>query len=216
MLSFTDLPFLSKSLPDLWFTACLLPLHWKFLVFTEKCSVASPSQKSAPKFICIFQTCLALNVPSNLVPSTFRKHFWGKGAVPGTSLCTPLEGTSQQEPDETNVPSGLGPGTLLWTYFDILGALGRDKGAPGSVSLRNLNPKDPAVLKILRVVSLLLVVNLLSHCDLLSRPPLGRRQFLDSTGILILASARSVQAVVNLGAVVKTLRGSNSLCSASP
>ena len=40
-----------------------------------------------------------------------------------------------------------------------------------------LNPKDPAVLKRLRLVNLLRVVNLLSHCDLLSRRTLRGHHF---------------------------------------
>ena len=53
-------------------------------------------------------------MPSNLVPTTFLKHiFGGKGAVPGTVALHTLGGTSQQEPCDTNVPSGLVPGTLL-------------------------------------------------------------------------------------------------------
>ena len=71
------------------------------------------------------------------------------------------------------------------------------------------NPKDPAVLKILRVVNLLRVVFLLSPCDLLSRRTLCGHRFLGITDIF--PSPRRVCVVVNLGGVVKTLRRSNSL-----
>ena len=48
------------------------------------------------------------------------------------------------------------------------------------------------------IVNVLLVVNLLTHCDVLSRPPLGRPQF---PGFYRLFSCiGSVQGVVNLGA----------------
>ena len=49
-----------------------------------------------------------------------------------------LGGTSQQEPCDTNVPLGLVPGTLLWTYFwAFLGHRGGTRVAPGTVPLRN-------------------------------------------------------------------------------
>ena len=44
-------------------------------------------------------------------------------------------------------------------------------------------PKDPAVLKIVRVVNILRGLNLLSRCDLLSRRTLCGRHFLGITGI---------------------------------
>ena len=60
-------------------------------------------------------------------------------------------------------------------------------------------PKDPAVLKILRVVNLLRVVN----CDLLVLTPFpgNYRHF---------SSQRRVHGIVNMGGVVKTLRCRNS------
>ena len=68
-------------------------------------------------------------MPSNLVPST----------VPGTAPLHPVGGTSQQERHDTNVPSGLVPGTLLWAYFwAFLGHRGGTSVAPGTVRLRNL------------------------------------------------------------------------------
>ena len=39
-----------KSSANPSFTECLPPFHWKTLFLTEKCFVASPSQKSAPNF----------------------------------------------------------------------------------------------------------------------------------------------------------------------
>ena len=69
-------------------------------------------------------------------------------------------------------------------------------------------PKDPAVLKILRVVNLLRVVFLLSPCDLLSRRTLCGHHF--PGNYRHFPSPRRVRVVVNLGGVVKTLRRSNS------
>ena len=39
-----------ESLPNPSFTECLPNFHWKTPFFTEKCFVASPSQRSAPNF----------------------------------------------------------------------------------------------------------------------------------------------------------------------
>ena len=70
------------------------------------------------------------------------------------------------------------------------------------------NPKDPAILKLLRVVNLVRVVNLLSHCDLLyiagmlRHFPGNYRHF---------SSERRVCGVENMGVVVKTLLHSHSL-----
>ena len=75
-------------------------------------------------------------------------------------------------------------------------------------------PEDPAVLKIVHVVNLLRVVNLLPHCDLLSRRALCGHHFPGNWRLF--PSPRRVQAVVNLGGVVKTLRRSNSLFLLSP
>ena len=89
--------------------------------------------------ICIFQTCLALK--RAFQPGTeyvFKAFSGGKGAVPGTVPLHTLGGTSQQEPCDTNVPSGLVPGTLLWTYFGhSWGKRYRTRVAPGTVPLRN-------------------------------------------------------------------------------
>ena len=70
-------------------------------------------------------------------------------------------------------------------------------------------PKDPAVPKILRCSSLLGVVNLLSHSDLLSRRTACRHHFPGNCRHL--SPQSGVHGVVNLGGVVKTLRRSNSL-----
>ena len=66
-----------------------------------------------------------------------------------------------------------------------------------------------AVLKILRVVNLVCVVNLLSHCDLSPRRTLCGHHF--PGNYRNFSSQRSVRGVVNMGGVVKTLRRSNSL-----
>ena len=71
-------------------------------------------------------------------------------------------------------------------------------------------PKDPAVLKILRLVNLLRVVFSLSPCDLLSRRTLCGPHF--PWNCRHFPSPRRVRAVVNLGGRSKnTLRRSNSL-----
>ena len=62
------------------------------------------------------------------------------------------------------------------------------------------HPKDPAVLKIL------LVVDLLSHCDLLSRHTLCGHHF--PGNYRHFPSQRRVRGVVSMGGVVKTLRRS--------
>ena len=67
-------------------------------------------------------------------------------------------------------------------------------------------PKDPAVLKILRVVNLLLVVFLVHRGDLLSRRSLCGHDF--PGNYRHFSSPRRVHGVVNLGGVVKTLRRS--------
>ena len=72
-----------------------------------------------------------------------------------------------------------------------------------------LFPKDPSVLKILRVVNLLRVAFLVQRGDLLSRRTLWGRHF--PVNYRHLSSPRRVHGVVNLGGVVKTLRRSNSL-----
>ena len=69
------------------------------------------------------------------------------------------------------------------------------------------NPKDPAVLKILRVVNLPRVVFLLAPCDLLSRRTLCGHHF--PGNYRPFPAPRRVRVVVNLGGVVKTLRRSN-------
>ena len=71
------------------------------------------------------------------------------------------------------------------------------------------NPKDPAVLKILRVVNLLRVVFLIRRGDLLSRHTLRGHHF--PGNYRHSPSQGRVYGVVNLGRVVKTLRHSNSL-----
>ena len=72
------------------------------------------------------------------------------------------------------------------------------------------NPKDPAVLKILRVVNSLRVVFLVRRGDLLSRCTLRGHHF--PGNYRHFPSQRRVYGVVNLGrVVVKTLRRSNSL-----
>ena len=75
--------------------------------------------------------------------------------------------------------------------------------------LRENHPKDPAVLKILRVVNLLRVVFLVRRGDLLSRRSLCRPDF--PGNYRHFTSSRRVHGVVNLGGVAKTLRRSNSL-----
>ena len=70
-----------------------------------------------------------------------------------------------------------------------------------------LYPKDPAVLKILRVVNLLRVVFLVRRGDLLSRRALCGHHF--PGNYRHFPSQRRVHSVVNLGGVVKTLRRSN-------
>ena len=70
-------------------------------------------------------------------------------------------------------------------------------------------PKDPAVLKILRVVNLLRVVFLVRRGDLLSRRTLCGHHF--PGNFRHFSSQRRVHGVVNLGGIVKTLRRSNSL-----
>ena len=53
------------------------------------------------------------------------KAFLGESGCPGTVPLHPLGGTSQQEPLDTNVPSGLVPGThFLDLFVGILGARG--------------------------------------------------------------------------------------------
>ena len=69
------------------------------------------------------------------------------------------------------------------------------------------NPKDPAVLKIVRVVDSLRVVFLVRQGDLLSRRTLRGHQF--PGNYRHFPSPRRVCGVVNLGGVVKTLRRSN-------
>ena len=81
------------------------------------------------------------NVPcTQTCPVRFLSIFGEKGAAPGTVPLHSVGGTSQQEPCEANVPSGLVPGTLLWTYFWAF--LGqevpyRTRAAPGTLPLRN-------------------------------------------------------------------------------
>ena len=70
-------------------------------------------------------------------------------------------------------------------------------------------PKDPAVLKILRVVNLLRVVFLVRRDDLLSRRTLCGHHF--PGNYRGFSFQRRAHGVVNLGGVVKTLRHSNSL-----
>ena len=70
-------------------------------------------------------------------------------------------------------------------------------------------PKDPAVLKIVRVVNLLRIVFLVRRGDLLSQRTLCRHHF--PGNYRHFSSQRRVHGVVNLGGVVKTLRRSNSL-----
>ena len=70
-------------------------------------------------------------------------------------------------------------------------------------------PKDPAVLKILRVVNVLRVVNLLPHGDLLSLCTLCRNHF--PWFYRHFASRRRVHDIVNMGGVVKTLQRRSSL-----
>ena len=75
-------------------------------------------------------------------------------------------------------------------------------------------PKDPAVLKILRIVNLLRVVFLVWRGDLLSRRALCGHQF--PGNYRHFSSQGRVRGVLNLGGVVKTLRRSNSLFLLSP
>ena len=67
-------------------------------------------------------------------------------------------------------------------------------------------PKDPTVLKILRVVNLLLVVFLVRRGDSLSQRSLCGHDF--PGNYRHFSSPRRVHGVVNLGGVVKTLRRS--------
>ena len=71
------------------------------------------------------------------------------------------------------------------------------------------SPKDPAVLKVVRVVNLLRVVFLVRRGDLLSRHTLCGHRF--PGNYRHFSSQRRVHGVLNLGGVVKTLRRSNSL-----
>ena len=68
-------------------------------------------------------------------------------------------------------------------------------------------PKDPAVLKIVRIVNSLRVVFLVRQGDFLSRRTLCGHQF--PGNYRHFPSPRRVCSVVNLGGVVKTLRRSN-------
>ena len=70
-------------------------------------------------------------------------------------------------------------------------------------------PKDPAELKIVRVVNLLRVLFLVRRGDLLSRHILCGHRF--PGNYRHFSSQRRVHGVLNLGGVVKTLRRSNSL-----
>ena len=70
-------------------------------------------------------------------------------------------------------------------------------------------PKDPAVLKIVRVVNLLRVLFLVRRGPLLSRRVLCGHHF--PGNYRHFSSQRRVRGVLNLGGVVKTLRRSNSL-----
>ena len=91
----------------------------------------------------------------------------------------------------------------------VEGAVREKENHYARISHGNLCPKDPAVLKILRVVNLLRVGVLLSPCDLLSRCTLCGHQFPGNCRHL--PSPGRVCGVVNLGGVVKTLLRSNSL-----
>ena len=71
------------------------------------------------------------------------------------------------------------------------------------------HPKDPTVLKIVRVVNLLRVVFLARRGDLLSRRTLCGHHF--PGNYRHFSSQRRVHGVVNLGGVVKTLWRSKSL-----
>ena len=73
----------------------------------------------------------------------------------------------------------------------------------------SLYPKDPAVLKRLRIVNLLRVVNLLSRCDLLSWPTLCGHHF--PGNYRHFSSQRRVCGVVNTGGVLKIQWRSNLL-----
>ena len=75
------------------------------------------SRDIPPKSSAFSKRALHSNVPSNLVPRTFLKHFQGERGCPWYGPSAPLGGTSQQEPYHTNMPSGLVASTLLWTYF---------------------------------------------------------------------------------------------------
>ena len=79
--------------------------------------------------------------------------------------------------------------------------------AMSSLASRDGHPKDPAVLKIVRVVNSLRVVFLVRQGDLLSRRTLCGHQF--PGNYRHFPSPRRVCGVVNLGGVVKTLRRSN-------
>ena len=71
------------------------------------------------------QTCLHFLLGNKYV---FVSTFGGKGAVPGTVPLHTLGSTTQQEPCNTNMPSGLVPGTLLWTYcWAFLGHRGGER-----------------------------------------------------------------------------------------
>ena len=76
------------------------------------------------------------------------------------------------------------------------------------------NPKDPAVLKILRVVNLLRVVFLVRRGDLLSWRALCGHQF--PGNCTHFSSQGRVRGVLHLGGVVKTVRHSNSQFLLSP
>ena len=85
----------------------------------------------------------------------------------------------------------------------------RDKNCLAAIFCSETSPKDPAVLKILRVANLLRVVFLVRRGDLLSRSALCGHQF--PGNYRHFSSQGRVRGVLNLGGVVKTVRRSNSL-----
>ena len=115
------------------------------------------------------------------------------------SLFTVRSGTAWRQDLAILSPEGFRDST-----FQLRGA----QYLQGTNGYQN-HPKDPAVLKILRVVNLLHVVFLVRRDDLLSRRTLCGHHF--PGNYRHFSSQRRAHGVVNLGGVVKTLRRSNSL-----
>ena len=108
-----------------------------------------------------------------------------------------------------------------WTEVKIvqmtescLAGVGVQKVFWAEAGLTKYFPKDPAALKMLRVVNSLRVEFLVRQGDLLSRRALCGHQF--PGNYRHFSSQGRVRGVPNLGGVVKTLRRSNSLFLLSP